>query len=80
MQIAVSEAKSQLLDLVRRAENGDEVILTRHGHAIARLVGVAPNLAERPAVLEEARGTARGAENTAARSQDSLYDEHGLPP
>jgi prevent-host-death family protein len=79
MQIAVSEAKGQLLDLVRRAESGEEVILTRHGQAIARLVGLAPDGAERRAVLEEVRGAARAAKTTAARSQDFLYNEHGLP-
>ena len=80
MQIAVSEAKGQLLELVRKAESGEEVILTRHGQPIARLVGMAPDRAERRAALEEARGAATvtgGA--SAARSQDFLYDEYGLP-
>ena len=40
MQISVTEAKGQLTELVRRAEAGDEVILTRHGHAAVRLVPV----------------------------------------
>jgi prevent-host-death family protein len=40
MQVSVSEAKAQLTELVRRAEAGDEVILTRHGHAAVRLVPV----------------------------------------
>jgi prevent-host-death family protein len=31
MQIPVSEAKAQLTELVRRAEGGDEIVLTRHG-------------------------------------------------
>jgi prevent-host-death family protein len=79
MQIAVSEAKAQLLELVRRAESGEEVILMRHGQAIARLVGMAPDKAQRRAVLDAVRGAARGAKTTAARSQDFLYDEHGLP-
>ena len=38
MKISVSEAKGQLTELVRRAEAGDEVILTRHGHPAVRLV------------------------------------------
>jgi len=54
MQVAVSEAKGLLLDLVRKAEGGEEVTLTRHGHAIARIVGVAPGAAARRAALEEA--------------------------
>ena len=37
-QLAISEAKARLTDLVRRAEAGEEVVLTGHGHAVARLV------------------------------------------
>jgi prevent-host-death family protein len=40
MRIAVSEAKTQLTELVRLAEAGEEVILTRHGKAAVRLVPV----------------------------------------
>ena len=32
MKISVTDAKAQLTELVRRAEAGDEVVLTRHGH------------------------------------------------
>ena len=31
MQSSVSDAKAQLTDLVRRAEAGDKIVLTRHG-------------------------------------------------
>ena len=57
MHVSVTEAKAQLTELVRRAEAGDEVILTRHGHAAVRLVPVRKRL-DRPArraVLEAAR-------------------------
>src|ERR1700738_992479 len=37
MQISVTDAKGQLTELVRRAEKGDEIVLTRHGHPAARL-------------------------------------------
>ncbi len=80
VQIAVSEAKGQLLDLVRKAEGGEEVLLTRHGQAIARIVSMGPTAAERWSALEDARGAAtRQGGTTAARSQDFLYDEAGLP-
>ena len=80
MQIAVSEAKGQLLELVRRAEGGEDIVLTRHGHPIARLVGLASDAADRRAALEDARGAAAASPGTtAARSQDFLYDESGLP-
>ena len=42
MQISVTEAKGQLTELVRRAEAGADVILTRHGQARVRLVPIIP--------------------------------------
>jgi prevent-host-death family protein len=84
MQISVSEAKGQLTDLVRRAEAGDEVILTRHGHAAVRLVPVVarPTSLDRRRLLEAARASGPlkafpGPD--AARSQDFLYGDDGLP-
>jgi prevent-host-death family protein len=77
MKIAVSEAKAQLLDLVRRAENGEEVILTRRGQAIAKLVGLSPDLALRRAALLRVRGAAADAISIDAEAE--LYDESGLP-
>jgi len=84
MQISVSDAKGQLTELVRRAEAGDEVILTRHGHAAVRLVPVVvpADRATRRKLLESVRSAAviKAAKGpTAARSQDFLYDENGLP-
>ena len=84
MNITVSDAKAQLTDLVRRAERGEEIVLTRHGHAAVRLVPVAakPTAAEKAAVLEAVRKSAAKKAKpgpSAARSQDYLYDENGLP-
>jgi len=79
MQVAVSEAKGLLLDLVRKAEGGEEIILTRHGHAIARIVGVAPGAAGGAAGSARCRLASADAAVNAARSQDFLYDEAGLP-
>jgi prevent-host-death family protein len=82
MQVSVSDAKAQLTDLVRRAEAGDEVILTRHGHAAVRLVAVnaAPDKKARKTLLAKLRGSgaAKAGEN-AARSQDFLYGDDGMP-
>ena len=84
MQISVTDAKAQLTELVRRAEDGDEIVLTRHGQPVARLVPImaARNRKARLAVLEAMRQAARtkvligpGAE----RSQDFLYGADGLP-
>ncbi|ATR19331.1 MULTISPECIES: type II toxin-antitoxin system Phd/YefM family antitoxin [Roseomonas] len=84
MQVSVTDAKGQLTELVRRAEAGDEVVLTRHGRAAVRLVPVhrTPDAAGRRALMEELRrvGAAKArAGVSAARSQDDLYDEAGLP-
>jgi prevent-host-death family protein len=84
MQISVTDAKAQLTELVRRAEKGDEIILTRHGHAAVRLVPVKPPLdgKSRRALLEAAwkAGAAKAKPGpSAARSQDFLYGDDGLP-
>lgn len=84
MQMSVTEAKGQLTDLIRRAEAGDEVILTRHGQAVVRLTPVrAPTTAAmRQEVIAQVQAKAKSKAEvgpSAARSQDFLYDEDGLP-
>ena len=85
MRVTVTAAKSQLTELVRRAEAGEEVVLTRHGHSAVRLVPVAakPDRAAKAALLESiwksGVGRKRRRGPSAARSQDFLYDESGLP-
>ena len=84
MQISVTDAKAQLTDLVKQAEAGEDVVLTRHGEPVARLTPIrrARTPEERRAFLEEI-SKAGAAHITpgpcAARSQDFLYDENGLP-
>jgi prevent-host-death family protein len=84
MRVSVTDAKGQLTELVRRAEAGDEIVLTRHGHPTVRLVPVhpSPNRKTRRALLETMRvaGMAKAAAGpSAARSQDFLYGDDGLP-
>jgi prevent-host-death family protein len=84
MKISVSEAKGQLTELLRRAEAGDEVILTRRGQEVARLVPIvaAQSGAARRALMEKVRASASakaGPGPDAARSQDFLYGDDGLP-
>lgn len=84
MNIPVSEAKAQLTELVRRAEAGEEIVLTRHGHPAVRLapVGAPTDAARRLAIIEAVQTAAAGkalAGPDAARSQDFLYDDDGLP-
>lgn len=84
MRVSLSEAKAQLTDLVRRAEAGEDVVLTRHGHEVVRLqpVSAPVDMERRRRALEDVMRT--GPENvkpgpSAARSQDFLYDDDGLP-
>lgn len=84
MRVSVTEAKGQLTELVKRAEAGDEVILTRRGHEVARLVpvAVAATPKGRRALMERVRATTRGKAlpgADAARSQDFLYGDDGMP-
>ncbi|MBY5519673.1 type II toxin-antitoxin system Phd/YefM family antitoxin [Rhizobium leguminosarum] len=84
MRVSVTDAKGQLTELVRRAEAGDEVILTRHGHAAVKLVPMraAPDRKSRRTLMEAVRAsaTAKAADGPpAARSQDFLYSDDGLP-
>jgi prevent-host-death family protein len=89
MQVSVTEAKGKLTDLVRRAEAGEDVMLTRHGHPAVRLVAVESRfISETTEDIREMRRMAleklmRDAKPSpgpcAARSADFLYDEFGLP-
>jgi prevent-host-death family protein len=85
MKISVTEAKGQLTDLVRRAEAGDEIILTRHGQSAVQLVPVRSVRLDahgRTELLDAIRdsGAARAKPGPdAASSQDFLYDGNGLP-
>ncbi len=84
VEISVIDTKAQITDLVRRAEAGEEVVLTRFGKAVAKLVPVAPwtGAAARRTILASVRAEGRAAASLgpdAARSQDFLYGEEGLP-
>ena len=82
MEISVTDAKAQLTELVRRAEAGDEVILTRHGHPAVRLVPIKKRRDRTAlrALVKEIQASAKPTPGPcAARSQDFLYDEDGLP-
>jgi prevent-host-death family protein len=64
MRVAVTNAKGQLTELIRRAEAGEEVVLTRHGRAMARLVPVEAAVA--PAARRKLLGDAPDAADVAA--------------
>ncbi len=80
----MSRAKGQLNDLVRRAEAGEEIVITRRGHAVARLVplrrtGETDARMDLIAAVQSAAATKRTPGPSAARSQDFLYGDDGLP-
>ncbi len=84
MRVSVSDAKAQLTALIHRAEAGDEVVLTRHGKPAVRLVPVqaTPDAKARRAAITATQAAAeekRTEGASAARSQDFLYDDNGLP-
>ena len=84
MEVAISDAKAQLTDLVRRAESGEEIILTRHGNAVATIAPLKakPSAEQKKQAIDAIRAAARNIPDdgiSAARSQDFLYDEFGLP-
>ncbi|MCJ2120767.1 type II toxin-antitoxin system prevent-host-death family antitoxin [Methylobacterium sp. J-001] len=84
MRMSVSDANAQLTELVRRAEAGDEVILTRYGRPVVRLVAMAskPDRTARRALIEAIQIDAAAKLTPgprAAHSQDFLYDADGLP-
>jgi prevent-host-death family protein len=84
MELAITEAKARLTDLVRRAEAGEEIVLTRHGHAVVRLVAMHAKTSakSRAELIDAVRAQAADkatAGATAARSQDFLYDDEGFP-
>lgn len=84
MQIPITDAKAQLTELVRRAEAGDEITLTRHGHPAVRLTPVKarPDAKQRRAILERARAIGMATASPgpdAAHSQDELYGPDGMP-
>ena len=84
MHISISDAAGQLIDLVRRSEAGEEIILTREGHAAVRLVPVnmPTDRASRLVLLEEMRLAATAkttSDPNAAHSRDFLYGDEGMP-
>ena len=61
-KIGVYAAKTHLASLLDRVEEGEELLITRHGRAVARLVPVEPQdqAAQARALVEEIRSTRKG--------------------
>ena len=61
--VPIHQAKSQLSELIRAAEQGEEVVLTRHGKPVVRLV---PEAREQPGSTERERLAAQALEELRA--------------
>lgn len=60
MQVGIYEAKSKLSRLVELVEKGGEVVLTRRGAPVVRIVAVSPaGKRDRSALLREIRALSR---------------------
>lgn len=87
LHVPITDAKAQLTELVRRAEAGEEIVLTRHGREAVRLEPVssrAKSLSreEKLKVIREIQASVRGkfpVDFDSARSADFLYGDDGMP-
>jgi prevent-host-death family protein len=84
MGVAFVDQNANLDNIIRRAEAGEEIVIVRDGKPVARIEALRsrPDATQRRAVLDAFRGSAKpfwNDDDSAARSQDFLYDEFGLP-
>ena len=78
--VPIHQAKSQLSELIRAVENGEEVVLTRHGKRVIRLIKEPeteqPSIeARRQAILQELEAL-RGKVGRAGPGFQELWEEH----
>ena len=61
IEVGAFEAKNKLSELLERAERGEEIVITRRGRPVAKLVPLGPRLdqAAARAAVEEIRALAR---------------------
>ncbi len=86
MDMSITEAQARLAELVRRAEAGEEIVLTRDGQPAVRLVAVMPRRRKSPEeimavildIQQEVRAKGLASPNQSS-DHDFLYDESGLP-
>lgn len=76
MEIGAFEAKTHLADLLRRAEAGENVVITRRGKPVARLVPFREHsVADRRWALDALRGFRQRTQ--AVPLSELLADRHG---
>lgn len=89
MDLSIEDAERRLPELVQRALAGETVVLTRNGRRAVQLASLGIDTDRPPMTREQKERIIRDfAERaskkalpgpSAARSQDFLYDEDGLP-
>ncbi len=52
-QHSIAELKNRLSELVESAENGEEIVITRHGKPVAKIVGMGTRPAPKPMTLAD---------------------------
>lgn len=84
MDVSVSAAKGQLTELVKRAEAGETVLLTRRGQVVARIVPASSRrtvprfrMEAIDEIVKSAKEKLKAAPSTSA--DDDIYDEFGAP-
>jgi prevent-host-death family protein len=58
--IGIKQARQELPDLIDRAEAGEEIIITRQGKPVAKLVAAPKALKQLPSLAEFRRDLGRG--------------------
>jgi len=79
MELPITEAKGKLTDLVRRAEAGERVVLTRHGQPVADIVARRDRMSPE-AILALIADVQRDVSQREVKPMPfDLYDDRGLP-
>jgi prevent-host-death family protein len=78
LEVGAFEAKNTLGSLLNRVESGEEVLITRHGRPVARLVPNSGRLDRTEARAAATRIRARAAHSGAAHSGSKVFDWESL--
>ena len=57
--VSIAEAKNQFSSLIHAVEQGEDVVLTRHGKPVVRLIAEPTAHAQDPAAIREAHALAQ---------------------
>jgi prevent-host-death family protein len=78
--VPIHQAKSQLSELIRAVEQGEEVVLTRHGKRVIRLIREPetelPSIEARRQAIQAELAALRAKVGTAQPGFQELWDEH----